>query len=312
MTTDLRKAGDSRPRGVFAAILTPLNADFEPDFETFVAHGAWLLDNGCHGLGVLGTTGEANSLSLASRLGLIEHACAYLPPEKLLIGAGSCALDDAVALTRASLGGGATHVLVLPPFYYKPIPEDGMLRYFSHFIERVGAPELRLYLYNFPQLSGYNFPLTLIRRLKDEFGPVIAGAKDSSGEWDNMAAMCREFEDFDVFAGTEIYLLDILRLGGAGCISATTNVTVRLCRQVHAGPETGDDLQARLTAVRRSFEDYPLIPALKALVGRRSGNELWRNILPPFEPLAAPALDDLVAALSELGFNPSSGLLEDR
>lgn len=312
MTSDLRQTGDGRPRGVFAAALTPLNADFEPDLDAFVAHGAWLLNNGCHGLGVLGTAGEANSLPLASRLGLIEHVCAHLPPEKLLIGTGSCALDDAVALTRASIGGGAVHVLVLPPFFYKPVPEDGMLHYFSQLIERVGAPELRLYLYNFPQLSGYNFPLTLIHRLKDEFGPVIAGAKDSSGDWDIMAAMCLELDDFDVFTGTETYLLDILRLGGAGCISATANVTARLCRQVHAEPEASDDLQARLTAVRRALEAYPPIPALKALAARRSGNELWRNILPPFEPLAAPALDDLVAALGELGFDPSSGLLEDR
>lgn len=309
--SEITESREGRLAGVFAAALTPLDGDLEPDLEAYASHCAWLLDHGCDGIGVLGTTGEANSLSLRSRRAVIEHACTHLPPSKLLIGTGSCALADAIELTRLSWHGGARNVLMLPPFYYKPATEDGVFRYFAELIEAVGEPGLRVYLYNFPQLSGYNFPIALIERLRDAYGAVIAGAKDSSGDWDNMAAMCRELDDFDVFAGTEVFLLDILRAGGTGVISATANVTARLCQDVYADPARGDGSQARLTRVRRTIEAYPPIPALKALAGLRAAAGDWRNVLPPFLPLPEDELERLLRDLGELGFDPVSGLLAD-
>jgi len=296
--TDNRDTG-----GVYAAALTPLDKGFMPDVGTYSDHCRWLLGNGCHGIAVLGTTGEANSLGYAARVRIIEAACRTLPADKLIIGTGSCALADSLALTRLGLDNGARRFLILPPFYYKPVPDDGVFRFFAHLIEGLGSDALRIYLYNFPQMTGYNFPLSVIRRLKKHFGPLIAGIKDSSGNWENMALLCREVDDFTVFAGTETYLLDILRAGGQGCISASANVTSAICRQVFDDPDHGDETQARLSAIRRVLEARPPVPALKALTGARTGNSVWDNVLPPFSRLPAGDLATLSAELDEQGFD---------
>jgi 4-hydroxy-tetrahydrodipicolinate synthase len=306
--TSITGAPAGTPTGVLAASLTPLDAEYDPDIGRFLAHSRWLLANGCDALGILGTTGEANSLSLASRLALIERACAELPPERLLVGVGSPALADAVALTRASLEGGAGAVLALPPYYYKPVTDDGLLAFFSELIERTADARLRLHLYNFPQLTGITFSTLLIERLRDRYGPIVAGLKDSSGRWESMEAYCRRLPGFNTFAGTERYLLDILRIGGAGCISATANVTARACAAVLAAfregaPGKADALQERLTAVRGTIERQALIPALKALTAGRMEDPAWRRCLPPFLPLPAAEAEGLAAALGRLDFS---------
>lgn len=293
-------------RGVFAAALTPLGPDHAPNLPAYIKHARWLLNRGCDGLGVLGTTGEANSLTVDQRLALIEAVAAALPAERLLIGTGACAVGDAIRLTRACLAAGLRHVLMLPPFYYKPVDEDGLFAFYATVIEAAGDPGLRLFLYNFPRLTGVPLSLGLYTRLRQAFGPVIAGTKDSSGVWPDIERICRELPDFVTFAGTESYLLATLRAGGAGCISATANLTAPLCRAVYRAWQAGDaeradGLQTRLSALRKVLEGLPTIAALKSTMRRYSGEPVWDTVLPPLLALGAEQADALASRLDELG-----------
>lgn len=204
--------------GVFAAALTPLTADLAPDSAMLTTHARWLLDNGCHGVAVLGTTGEANSLSLAQRLVIIDTITAEIPADRLLIGTGTCALEDTVALTRAALARGCGNVLMLPTFYYKNQSDDAVYAGFAEVIDRVGDPDLRLYLYHFPQMSGTPIAAAVVARLIEAYPGIVVGLKDSSGDWDYTAALLRDFPGFAAFSGSERFLLDNLQLGGPGCI----------------------------------------------------------------------------------------------
>ena len=296
----------SLPRGVFAAVLTPLGPDLAPDHDAFIGHAQALLEGGCDGLGVLGSTGEANSMPLTHRRALLETAAGGLPANRLLMGTGACALADAIEMTRASVAAGVFHVLVLPPFYYKPASDDGVYAFFAGLIDAVADERLRVYLYNFPQLTGFAFGAGLIGRLYERYGPVIAGAKDSSGDWESMKALCTVVPGFSVYAGTERYLLDILDHGGAGCITATANLTAAGCQAVFRSWQDGDRAgaerhQARLTEVRLAMQRYPLVPLQKALMQRRAGNSAWERVLPPFVALDdEQAVEDAGRALAAL------------
>ncbi len=290
------------PRGVFAAVLTPLTSDLEPDLKGFAAHARWLLANGCDGLAPLGTTGEANSMSLGQRMKVIETVAKDLPAEKCIIGSGSCALADAVHLTREIVRMGAAGALILPPFYYKSPGEDGHYAFFSEVIQRVGDARLRLYLYHFPQLSSVPIMLPLIERLKKTYGDVIAGLKDSGGDWNYSDALLKAMPGFGVFSGSEQYLLHNLRAGGVGTISASVNVTAPLAQAVFRSwqkPEA-EALQKTLTAARVLFQDYPLVAALKETMALISGNDEWRNILPPNTPLSQEQRTEIDARLRQL------------
>jgi 4-hydroxy-tetrahydrodipicolinate synthase len=261
------------------------------------------LDAGCHGLGVFGTTGEANSLSVQARLSALEALVEEgVPGESLLPGTGSCVLEDATRLSRAALEAGSSGVLVLPPFYYKDVSEEGVFRFFAGLIERIGDRRLRVYLYHFPQMTGVGFGLPLIGRLLEIYPGVVVGMKDSAGDWERIEAVCREFPGFSVFAGSERYLLDTLRHGGAGCISATVNVTSRLARRVYDSHEAGQDdeareLQEHLTALRTEIEAFPPIPALKRIMAHLTEADGWRNLRPPLVGLDDDQAAKLLARL---------------
>jgi len=291
------------PKGVYAASLTPMTAALEPDLPRLIAHSNWLLANGCDGLGILGTTGEANSLTLTQRRRVIDAAIDALPKERLMPGVGSCALADVVELTKACLAGGVHHVLCLPPFYYKGVPDAGVEAFFATVIDRVADARLRLYLYNFPQLTGYPFPVSLVERLKARFGATIAGMKDSSGDWSNMKLFAESVPDFKVFAGTEQYLNDILSVGGAGCISATTNLTGPWAKAVldAKGGAAKAKAQETLTALRLTIQAKPLIPALKGLMQALTGDVAWSHIAPPNAPLSAAEIAAMRDGLDRLG-----------
>ncbi len=293
----------TQPSGVYAAVLTPLNPALEPDPALFVQHCRWLLDNGCDGLAPLGTTGEANSLSVEQRIALIEAAAGSgIPMTKFIPGSGSCALADAVKVTRAAVKAGAAGALLLPPFYYKNLTEDGLIAFFSEVIERVGDARLRVYLYHFPQLSTVPITHHLIARLMKAFPGTIAGLKDSSGDWSNTAKLLQEFPGFGVFSGSEEFLLANLRSGGVGCISASTNVTAALARPVYLAwrDKGADDLQKALTDVRLILQSYPMQAALKQVVAAISGNKAWINLLPPNRPLTTAQATELMARLSAM------------
>ncbi len=291
------------PRGVFAAALTPMDGDLYPDHGAFAGHCRRLLAAGCHGVAVFGTTGEATSLSVDERLAALEALIEDgVPGEALLPGTGSSALTDTVRLSRAALDAGARGVLVLPPFYYKGIGDDGLFRFFAEVVERVDDERLRVYLYHIPQMTSVGFGFAVISRLLDAYPGVVVGTKDSSGDAERIATLCREFPGFSVFAGTETLLLDTLREGGAGCISATVNVTSRLARRVHDAHQAGEGgeaeaLQERLTELRALIEAYPMIPALKRLTAELTGDEGWRNLRPPLSALDEARAEELLSRL---------------
>lgn len=301
-----------RPAGIFAAVLTPFDEAGAPDSAALALHCRWLLRNGCDGLSVLGTTGEANSLSVEERLALLERLVADgIPARVLLPGTGCCAIPDTVRLTKRAVQLGTPAVLMLPPFYYKNVSEDGLLAAYAEVLERVGDSRLRVYLYHFPQMSGVSVTPALIERLLARYPDSVAGMKDSSGELVNMAENARRFPGFDVFSGSDELLLPLLRAGGAGCITAVANVAASVAAQVYAAWRTGDEAaaeqaQTRLTAIRKEFLPYPLSAALKEIVARNTGRARWRILRPPLVPLFATDAAALARALDDVGFVPAS------
>lgn len=294
-------------KGVFAAALTPIDEELNIDHRAFAAHCHRLLDFGCHGLGVFGTTGEANSFSVDERLAALKALTDDgVPPESLLPGTGSCDLPDAIRMSRAALEVGAPSVLVLPPFYYKGVSDEGIFNFFGRLIEGVGDEGLRVCLYHIPQMAGVGFSVPLIERLLETYPEVVVGIKDSAGDWTRIETLCRRFPGFAVFAGTERYLLDTLRQGGAGCISATVNVTSRLARQVYDLHRSGkndeaDDSQQSLTDLRVTLEAFPVVPALKRLVGQHTEEEVWRYLRPPLVALDHEQERDLESCFPTYG-----------
>ena len=293
-------------RGVYTAALTPFTAALAPDLSRLAEHSQWLLDGGCDGVALLGSTGEANSLTGPQRESVIQMAAKRLPVEKLMIGTGSCSFQDVVQQTQMAVNHGIFTVLVLPPFYYKPVSDEALLRFFTELVNAVNEPRLRIIFYHFPQLTGVPFSLDLLKRLKQELGAVAAGIKDSSGSWENMSAVCRVILDFSVFAGTEKFLLDILECGGVGCITATGNALAPGCQAVYSAWTSGNATIARaeqdkLTAQRLAIQEYPLAAALKGIFAQRTGDDAWNRMLLPFLPLAPEVAQTLVAKLKSLG-----------
>ena len=299
----------NRPlNGVYTASLTPLTASFEPNIPALVRHAQWLLESGSDGVALLGSTGEANSLTLEQRLSIIEQTARELPPDRLMLGTGSCALQDAVRLTKASVDAGVYAVLVLPPFYYKPQSDESVLRFYSELILSVDEPRLRIIFYNFPKLSGYNFNVKILQELKQRFGDTAAGIKDSSGEWKNMLGIVQNIPDFMVYTGTETLLLDILKKGGAGCITATANLIAPECQRVYQAwknnkQKVAEQAQMNLTDLRKSLENYPLVSELKSLFAAHTNAEEWENMLPPFAPILDKQVEELTEQIKGLGLD---------
>ena len=295
-------------RGVWSPVLVPLRPDLSIDSERFVAHARRLLAQGCHGLALFGTTSEASSFSVAERKALLEEAVeAGISPERLMVGTGCCALTDSVELTRHAMEVGCRRVLMLPPFYYKGMSDEGLFRSFAEVVERVGNPALRVFLYHFPRLSGVPVTEGLIALLVDAFPEVIAGVKDSSGDWSNTRTMLDRFPRLAIFPGSEVFLLDGLRAGGAGCITATSNVNAAGARAVfdawNDGHDAADAKQEAATAVRRAIDRHPGIPAQKYLIARYRNDPAWRAVRPPMTALTDDAGRDLLAALAGTEFD---------
>jgi 4-hydroxy-tetrahydrodipicolinate synthase len=294
-------------RGVLAAALTALGPDLAIDAGRTLAHYRRLLDEGCDGLAVFGTTGEANSFTVEERLAFLSALGETELPARILVGTGCCALPDTVRLTRCALEIGAAGVLMLPPFYYKAVSEQGLFDCFARVIEQVADPRLRLYVYHFPQMTGLAMPHGVLARLIAGYGEVVRGLKDSSGDWANMKALLEAFPGFDVFAGSEEFLLADLEHGGPGCISATVNLFAPQARNlaIAAGTCEAPGLQAQLTALRRVIQRRPAIPAMKAVTAERTGDTAWRSVRPPLVALDAEEGRAIVRELEEAGFAPA-------
>ncbi|MCX5577198.1 dihydrodipicolinate synthase family protein [Kaistia terrae] len=290
--------------GVNCAAATPFNADLSPDLGLFAEHCQRLLDMGCHGIALLGTTGEANSLSLAERKTILEAALgAGIAPDQLIPGTGVAAIPETVELTRHALANGVTRVVMLPPYYYKGVSDDGLFAAYARIIEAVGDDRLRIILYHIPQVSGVPLSRSLVARLIAAFPDIVVGIKDSSGDLANMQAMVADHPGFAVLAGADPLLLPLLGSGGAGCITATSNLVADSLRAIYDGfrePSVAEPAQARINAWRSLSNSYVQIPAIKAMIGVANGETGWERVRPPLLPLSPTQLDDLRAKVAEL------------
>lgn len=291
--------------GVIPPVLTPFTEDLAPDRGRFVDHCRWLLDEGATGLAMFGTTGEANSLSVDERLTLLDAALeAGIAPELMMPGTGCCALTDTVRLTGRAVAAGCSGVLLLPPFYYKGISDDGVFRSIAEVIERVGDSRLRVYLYHIPPVAQVGFSVEVVGRLIEAFPGIVVGLKDSSGDWSNTEALLKAFPGFATFSGTEVFLLDNLRGGGAGSITATGNVNVAAIRAVYDSwqADEADTLQSEITEVRKAIQAFPMIPALKAILASHHDDMAWRTVRPPLLDLEAAPAAELLNSLQTHDF----------
>ena len=292
--------------GVLAPVITPFDDNLEPDAHRLAQHCRWLLDNNV-GLALFGTNSEANSMSSEEKIALLEQLVDEgLPSERMMPGTGCCALPDSVALTRKAVELGCGGVLMLPPFYYKNVSDDGLYRSFAEIIERVGDERLRIYLYHIPPIAQVGITLPLIERLLKDYPGIVVGIKDSSGDWNNTKSMLDQFgtELFNVFPGSETFLLQGLRHGGAGCISATANVNPAAISRLAATWQRDDaDLQQEeLDRIRAIFQGYVMIPAMKAAVAHYSDSPGWVRVRPPLDPFTEEQSKSLVEALGKSGF----------
>lgn len=293
-------------KGVFAPVLTPFNAMLEPDAARFIEHCHWLLGHDA-GLAVFGTNSEANSMSAAEKMVLLDQLmAANVPAARIMAGNGCSALTDTVTLTRHALSHGVVNMLTLPPFYYKGVSDDGLFDSYVEVIERVADERLKIYLYHIPQVSNVPISMSLIERLLKAYPHAIAGVKDSSGEWDNTLEMLTEFgpAGFNVFAGSESFLLATLQNGGAGCIASTTNVNPKAIVALFNSwtQEDATTQQTALDATRSVFLHYAGIPAYKAAVAHFRSDPDWSNVRPPLQSLTSAQQAGLVKALDEQGF----------
>lgn len=296
-----------RIRGAVAPVLTPFDKHLDPDVNRFISHCKWLIDNNVS-LAIFGTNSEAASLSVAERLFLTDALLeAGLPASRMMPGTGACALTEAVTLTRHAVSSGASGALMLPPFYFKGVSDQGLYAYYSEVIERVGSDRLKVYLYHIPQITQVPITLNLIEMLRKSYPDTVVGAKDSSGDWNNTKAMIDNFskDGFDVFPASESLLSKAMSIGGVGCISATVNMNPAGIHAVYAGwaSAEGEALQARADVIRKIFQALPMIPAMKRVVSEFSSSPSWAVVRPPHCALNDEAAHSLLATLRDANFS---------
>jgi 4-hydroxy-tetrahydrodipicolinate synthase len=298
-----------RLRGVLAPVVTPFTKELAPDPQRFVRHCKWLLSHGCSGLAVFGTNSEANSLSAEERMMLLEELVqSGVPADKLMPGTGCSALTDSVRLTAHAVKLGCAGALMLPPFYYKGVPDEGLFRNFSEVIERVADERLQVYLYHIPPVAQVPITLGLIERLLKRYPKIVAGIKDSSGDWSNTKAVLDAFgaQGFEVFAGSEVFLLRNMRAGGVGCITAGANVNPHGIDKVYRNWQSAnaDALQEEIDRVRNVLQSQvSMIPALKAAIAHYAADADWMTVRPPLVELTSAQQAAMVKELGGVGFD---------
>ena len=290
-------------RGLIAPVLSPFKDDLSFDQQRFNDLAKELLSSGCSGLAPFGTTGEALSISAEERrLGLDCLIASGIDPTVVIPGTGLCNLPESVALSQQAVDLGCEGVMVLPPFYFKGVSDEGLLRFFDEFIDRVNRPSLRIYLYHIPQVSGVTLTISLVKTLRKRYPSVVVGIKDSSGDWDNTNSLLA-MDDFIVYPGSELPLVDAMKLRAPGCISATANLNsgpiaevIRACEDQNWAEATR--LHHPVVETRKVFQNFAPIPAQKALLSHTTNIKSWRNVRPPLIPLTKDKTQQLQDALN--------------
>ena len=293
-------------RGVWCPALMPLKANLEPDVAAFVDHCLWVLEEGCHGLVMFGTTGEANSFSVDERIRVLDAAIdAGLPAERMMVGTGCAALPDTIQLTRHAVERGALGILMLPPFYYKGASDEAIALSYDKVIEGVGTDDFRLVLYHIPGVSGVPITPDLVDLVQARHPKTLAGIKDSTGDWDHSKMLIERFADLAVFPGAENLVAAGVDVGGAGCISAGCNVNARAIRTLYdvalAGGDTAER-HAEVERIRSILQRYALIPAMKQMLADAKGEPGWTRLRPPLMPLSTADASAIAADLEAQDF----------
>ncbi len=293
--------------GVFCASATPVLQDGTPDHAAFATHCKALIEEGCDGVALLGTTGEANSFSIAQRQGLLEKVIAAgLDPQRLLPGTSQTNIPDSVTLVKHAVEAGVKACVVLPPFYYKGVSDEGLFRFYAELVEGVGRDDLRVILYHIPPIAQIGISLELTARLREAFPGIFVGVKDSSGKIESMRAFAEAFADFSVLAGADPFMLPLLKAGGAGCITSSSNLIGKHLRVVfdnwfdEGRAEVVDAAQARINAWRDLSNAYVQLPTIKAMLARRRNHDGWTRVRPPLVELTADEIATVWAQMDAL------------
>lgn len=293
--------------GVFCASATPVLENGAPDHAAFAAHCKALIEEGCDGIALLGTTGEANSFSIAQRMEILDRLVASgVEASRLLPGTSQTNVPDSIALVRHAVDAGVKACVVLPPFYYKGVSDEGLFRFYAELIEGVGSNDLRVILYHIPPIAQISISLELTARLREAFPGIIVGVKDSSGKLESMQAFASTFADFSVLAGADPFMLPLLKSGGAGCITSSSNLIGKHLRVVfdnwfdHSQAAKVDAAQARINAWRDLSNAYVQLPTIKAMLARRRNHAGWTRLRPPLVELNEAELANVWAQMDRL------------
>lgn len=291
---------------VLSPVLTPFNSDGSPNAKKLLRQCQWLQSHDV-GQAVFGTNSEANSMSANQKITVLQELFdGGLNPNNVMPGTGACSVDDTVRMTRAAVNSGCPGVLMLPPFYYKDVSDDGLFAFYADVIEKIADSKLKIYVYNIPPVTKIGLSLSLLERLVKTYPTTVIGMKDSSGDWPYTESVIKALAGagFRVYAGSEVFLLRTLKAGGVGCISATANVNPKAIAQLaaHWQDPGADALQESLSAVRAIFAQFPMIPGMKAAVAHYSGDPAWLSVRPPLLSLDAEQQNKLITELQKTGF----------
>ena len=290
--------------GIWSPCLTPVTSKFTIDDARLFEHVDWLFGSGCHGVTLFGTTSEAPSFSISQRIETLEYLVrSGIDPETLMIGNGFTAGDDTHTVTRHALEIGCRYVLTVPPFYFKNLSDDGVVDSYRRMLDQLNSSDIRVIVYHFPQLSAVPITLEVIEKLLESHGNLIAGVKDSSGSWESVKAFIESFPALAIFPGSDNLLLDALRTGGAGTISATVNINPDGIRKIYDLWQADDNesaaAQKNAKLIRDLIFSYPSIAALKAVHAVAKDDPEWNRVCPPLVTLSENDRTRLMNALAE-------------
>ena len=278
------------PDGVICPLLTPFGANGAPDAAAYAEHASFVIEDGCSGVVAFGTNGEATSVSPRERMLMVDALRqSGINAAQLLVGTGFCDLETTVLLTRHALQAGSAGVLLLPPYYYKDVLDDGLVEWVSRVIDGASDPRVAIYLYHIPQVAGIGWPPDVIARLRAKFPDEVVGIKDSAGDWDTLSDLLTQHPGLHVLAGLETMLPQAHPLGCRGTISGIANICAGLIAEMIQALDNGaEPVQMRgISAARAALSGLPQIPALKYATAARTGNSDWVEVRPPLTPLSS-------------------------
>ena len=293
--------------GTYSAALTPINNDFSINKALFLKHCKNLLSQGVDGLGIFGSTGEANSFNVNEKIEAIHYLIDNgISPEKIIPGTGQCSVTDTVLLSKSVAKLKVRGILVLPAFFYKNVKDDGVVEYYRRVIEEVEDQSLNYILYNIPQVSGVKINISILERLIDLYPNNLVGMKDSSGDLDNMLQVIKSINDFSLFSGSDSLALKVCQYGGAGAITATSNISGKLLSFIvnnfkkESSIDNFQSLQDLQVQIRSTLFSNEPISTLKAFLSVKQNEKNWNRITPPLKTITDPQNDKTVIALMEL------------